>query len=395
MGNKNKYLVQRAVRVVKGIISAIYYSFIKTQRTKTIIFNSACNEEFTWNAKSLFLNGMQSFHTLGYNIYFVIDDQQERMSLIKKYGDFFITSKNKNDRKIILEAAVWVLSTLETPLSGFFLNRHRFVYHLGHGTPIKNIGLMEKNVSIPKKIFYFLNKTNISVFLSTSAFFVEYMSKAFGVKKERIVVAPQPRIDDFISRRDSVLKNKADGYKYILYAPTWRHYSDTKLFPFSDFDLTSFSAQLKKNKIIVLLRLHPRFENESRPFLCENIISFDSKMCADVSDSLWEIDGLITDYSSIYCDYLLLNKPVAFIPYDRIRYEQEIGFSTDYDAITTDMKINSVDDFFRFVSYFDSFDFENHQAELRDKINFMPYGINATEYNVGYIDGEYRKRWSM
>ncbi|NDO80324.1 hypothetical protein CJP72_05900 [Citrobacter sp. NCU1] len=395
MENKNKYLLYRAVRVIRGVMSSIYYSFFSISRTKTIIFNSACNEEFTWNAKSLFLNGMQRFHELGYKTYFVIDNDKERLKLKKLYGDYFITSKSKTDNKIILKSAVWVLSTLETPSSGVFLNRNRFVYHLGHGTPIKNIGLMERNVSTPKRIFYFLNKSNISVFLSTSSFFLEYMSKAFGVKKERIVIAPQPRIDDFISKRERGLIKKVTGYKYILYAPTWRHYSDTKLFPFPDFDLDSFSERLKANKIIILLRLHPRFENDSKPYLCDNIISFDSKKCPDVSDSLWEVDGLITDYSSIYCDYLILNKPVAFIPYDRDLYEKEIGFSTDYDAITTDMKLKTVDDFFNFISRFDSFDFEKYQSTLSGKINFCPDGVSATEYNVRFIDGEYKKRWLM
>ncbi|HHC4763076.1 TPA: CDP-glycerol glycerophosphotransferase family protein [Escherichia albertii] len=393
--NKYKYLFKRASRVFKGVVTSIYYSFFNTKRTKTIIFNSACNEEFTWNAKSLFLNGMDSFHKLGYKTYFVIDNERERLKLTKLYGDYFISTTNKKEKAIILNAAIWVLSTLETPSSGIFLNRHRFVYHLGHGTPIKNIGLMEKNVSFPKRFFYFLNKSNISVFLSTSSYFSEYMAKAFGVSEERIVVAPQPRIDDFLISKKYSYINKREGYKYILYAPTWRHYSETKLFPFPDFDIDSFSEQLNFHKVIILLRLHPRFEHESKPYLCENIISFDSSKCPDVSDALCEIDGLITDYSSIYCDYLILNKPVAFLPYDKDLYEKEIGFSTDYDAVTTDMKIKTTDDFFRFVLSFECFDFVKYQAKLSQKINFLPTNVSATEYNVRLIDKEYKKRWSI
>lgn len=395
MGNKNKYIIERALRVINGVFSSIYYSFLNTKRTKTIIFNSACNQEFTWNAKSLFLNGKEKFNGLGYRTYFVIDDDDKRNNLIKEHGPFFITTKNKYEHKIILQSAVWVLSTLETPSSGIFLNRNRFVYHLGHGTPIKNIGLMERNVSVAKRIFYFINKTNISVYLSTSQYFRNYMAKAFGVNQKRIVVAPQPRIDDFILNKNQKGINKIEGVKYILYAPTWRHYSDTRLFPFSDFNLTKLSQRLKNMNVVILIRLHPRFENESKDYLCENVMSLNSSICPDVSEVLNEIDALVTDYSSIYCDYLILNKPVAFIPYDQSEYEKEIGFSTDYDSITTSVKLRTQEQFLNFIERIEAFDCEKEQSILASKINFLPSNVSATEYNIEFINEEYNKRWSM
>ena len=41
-------------------------------------------------------------------------------------------------------------------------------------------------------------------------------------------------------------------------------------------------------------------------------------------------DSLITDYSSIYLDYMLLERPIIFLPYDLQEYESSVGFTMDY-----------------------------------------------------------------
>lgn len=45
---------------------------------------------------------------------------------------------------------------------------------------------------------------------------------------------------------------------------------------------------------------------------------------------LREIDLLITDYSSIYSDYLLLNRPSMLFPFDFKEYSEEKGERINY-----------------------------------------------------------------
>ncbi|MCP4220690.1 MAG: hypothetical protein GY765_39045, partial [bacterium] len=46
-------------------------------------------------------------------------------------------------------------------------------------------------------------------------------------------------------------------------------------------------------------------------------------------------DLLITDYSSIYFDYLLLDRPIVFFPYDLETYiNEERGLIFEYDRLT-------------------------------------------------------------
>ncbi|WP_273838840.1 CDP-glycerol glycerophosphotransferase family protein [Providencia rettgeri] len=391
--SKNKYLFIRVSHFLKGLLFSLYYSFIYTKRKKTIIFNSSCNIDFTWNSKSLFLNGKEKFEEMGYEIFYVISDKKKREELQKKYGDYFIGNQSLSELNFIYTSAVWVLSTLETPCSGIFLNKNRVVFHLGHGTPIKNIGLCENTPSILKKIFYMLNDTNISLYLSTSEYFSPYMKKAFGTKKSKVIVSPQPRIFDFINRKHNSFeldKNK----KYILYAPTWRPYSNVRIFPFDNFDINQFNNYLIEKNIVFLIRLHPEFEDGVNHYLRSNIINFNSKMCPDVSDALDFTSAMITDYSSIYCDYLLLNKPVAILAYDIEEYNNKIGFSHDYNDILPKYRINSKTALFDFCNLVHGNQFDtSSQEQLCNKLNFVPTDVDVIDYNINIIDQEYKKKW--
>ncbi|HEF8786680.1 TPA: CDP-glycerol glycerophosphotransferase family protein [Providencia alcalifaciens] len=393
--SKNKFLFTRITHFLKGLIFSIYYSFIYTKREKTIIFNSSCNIDFTWNSKSLFLNGKRTLNEMGYKTLYVITDDNKRALLKKQYGDIFISNNNIKELHLIYTSAIWILSTLETPCSGIFLNRKRFVFHLGHGTPIKNIGLCENKPSILKRIFYHLNDTNISLYLSTSDYFSSYMKNAFGTKDRKIIVSPQPRIHDILHRKkNNFLFDRRK--KYILYAPTWRPYSVVKLFPFDNFDINEFNDYLTKENIVFLIRLHPEFENNIGSYLCSNIVNFNTQLCADISDALDFTSAMITDYSSIYCDYLLLNKPVAVLPYDIEEYNEKIGFSHDYNDILPSYRINSINDLIEFckLTHDDSFNI-SHQEKLCKKLNFVPQNIDIIDYNINIIDQEYKRIWEQ
>ncbi|MEX9690614.1 CDP-glycerol glycerophosphotransferase family protein [Providencia sp. PROV254] len=394
---KNKYLILRITHFLKGLLFSFFYSFIYTKRKKIIIFNSSCNQDFTWNAKSLFINGREQLNKLGYKTLFVINDEKKRNLLKKKYGDYFINNQSIKEIHLIYTSAVWILSTLETPCSGIFLNKNRFVFHLGHGTPIKNIGLCENKISILKKIFYLLNDTNISLYLSTSEYFAPYMKNAFGTNINKIITAPQPRIFDITNTKKN--KNNLEfksNKKYILYAPTWRPYLGLKIFPFESFNVSEVNAYLEDLNIIILLRLHPRFEDNLEPFLHDNIINYDTSLCSDISDSLMYTDAIITDYSSIFCDYLILNKPVAVLPYDIEQYTREVGFSHDYKDIFPNYTIYNQNDFLTFCKLVSENKFNTSpQTSLCKKLNFIPEDGNVIEYNIKLIDTEYNKRWKL
>ena len=67
----------------------------------------------------------------------------------------------------------------------------------------------------------------------------------------------------------------------------------------------------------------------------------------DSMEILAGFDGVITDYSSIYIDYLLTEKPLLFLPYDLEEYEQKRGMNFRYMDVTPGPKPVTMDGFMK------------------------------------------------
>lgn len=66
----------------------------------------------------------------------------------------------------------------------------------------------------------------------------------------------------------------------------------------------------------------------------------------DIYPLLPFVDILITDYSSIYYDFLLLNKGILLYPFDKERFiENSNDLAFDYDEFTPGKKVYSMTDF--------------------------------------------------
>lgn len=344
--NKHRYTGNR----LKHIISSLPYAFLSlfSKRDKKLIVFSAMHcRTFDSNSKFLFLHFLNN--EKDYTSYFVINDDELREKLTKEYGNHFIDTRTKEGKKIALKAKTWVVSWLDTPLGGIFLKFRRLVIHLGHGTPLKCIGMMEKDGKLLKKMYYLLCQTNISYSLASSPFVADIIQKSIGFSKKHVLINGQPRTE-VLFKEPLKLSELNNGFTHILYAPTWRQHSKIKLFPFEDFSLTELQNFLSKEKIIIHIRFHPAYEEDIPKDILslENVSLFSAKKYSEIMDYLNLFDVLITDYSSIYFDYMLLERPMIFLPYDLEEYEKTVGFTMDYNEYTPGAKPLS---FFDFLNY--------------------------------------------
>ncbi|CCH49303.1 putative Glycosyl/glycerophosphate transferase [Pseudodesulfovibrio piezophilus C1TLV30] len=146
------------------------------------------------------------------------------------------------------------------------------------------------------------------------------------------------------------LKQRYGFDKLVLYVPTHRRppqwdgkgkpVVEYGLFGPYGFDFHAMEALMEKHNALFVLKLHPlqpfadaasaeHFENSS--FM--HLAAHDDPL-ADVFDFMRSTDVLITDFSSIYFDFLLLDRPVIFTPFDIKEMESTRKFRFDYNEIT-------------------------------------------------------------
>ena len=389
--NQNKYNKKRAKILLKGIFPSFIGIFLPKVK-KRIIFNSTRNEFYNFNTKYLFEYFIK-YHP-EYESKYVINEQEKRDILNKEFGkenNYFIETESLKGMWYALRAKTWVTSAFETPVGGIFLKFNRFVYLLGHGTHFKAIVFNEKSLSLLKVIYYYIIKYNFSYFLTTSKVLIPTYRDAYKCSTEQLIVLGEPRSDRLFSPNTQKLKDFFGSNvlkdNNVLYAPTWRKDTDIQLFPFDDMDWSDFDQFLNKHNINIFLRLHPSYENSLSTYLekSKRIKILDMKVVEEISDILGVFDLLITDYSSIHISFLLLDKPVMFLPYDFELYSDQVGFIGDYDELTPGPKPDSMKSFQNELRLLLKDD--NYYKEEREKASgfFNDYHYDNCKMNVKFI----------
>ena len=202
-----------------------------------------------------------------------------------------------------------------------------------------------KDISIGSNKFVELNPFDYA--LVPGQVFVDTKQKFWGCKKEQILVLGYPRYDLFKyddSNAHSFAESlKKDSQKLIIWMPTFRktnkeEFPEAKIeykydIPLlnSDDDLKKLNELCKKNVIRICVKRHPYqkvYKCEKKTF--SNIVFINNDDLKKEEIELYSLlkytDALISDYSSVSVDYLLLNKPIAFSLDDYNDYKKTRGF---------------------------------------------------------------------
>ncbi len=240
----------------------------------------------------------------------------------KKYAKYLSISK-------------YLFSNSSVPM--YYAKRPEQIYiNTWHGVPLKVMGyerIGQRVNSTENIVRNFLNATHV---IGANHFTAERMfKKAYmldGIYKGKLVDESLPRTDTThtFTREESLQKLAKFGFKtdkkIVIYAPTWKG----KLYNSVNIDLTELKEAVNtlKNKInqdeyTVYLRVH---------YFIYRAISMDkelSKICipftVDTNELLPAVDILISDYSSIFFDFLSTGKPVLFYVPDLADYSENRG----------------------------------------------------------------------
>lgn len=155
---------------------------------------------------------------------------------------------------------------------------------------------------------------------------------AFNIDLNKVKALGCPRTDDFFNK--SLIEGKKKkiyeaypeftGKSIIIYAPTFRDINNNRKEFHPELDFDRLSEELLPEQIFVVCP-HPIMQNAIVDKEYDNI-----RVVRDFStnDMMFVSDLLITDYSSVIFEYVLLQKPIAFFCYDLSTYNR--GFYLNY-----------------------------------------------------------------
>lgn len=236
--------------------------------------------------------------------------------------------------------------------------------NLWHGVGIKNIEFKKQKDSDAEhgKLFNYLrrpvNFVKPDLFLSTSAMMTAHFAECFRIPQSHCIESEYPRctifkkarieLNEFINKyetkeaQDLALRLSKASRSYI-YMPTWRETKDDFLKK-AGFDLPALEAVLKERNELFLFKLHPFTKIKVDTSSYKHILFMDNKM--DIYPLLPLTDVLITDYSSIYYDYLLMpEKEILLFPFDYEEYiESEHDLAFDFNEYTPGTRLYTFKD---------------------------------------------------
>ncbi|ETI91842.1 MAG: Cps2D [Clostridium butyricum DORA_1] len=213
-----------------------------------------------------------------------------------------------------------------------------------HGTPLKHLGNDENTNSMDAAKNMIRNMICSDYIISQNKFNTNAMKSAFilnDIYRGEFIEEGYPRTDTILNTDINYIKNKLEeigikiNKKVILYAPTWRGKvgkvtnNTSKLLE----DIKILKQQVGE-EYEILLKVH-QLEYKYIESISKDEGIYSIPVEWDANELLSITDILITDYSSIYFDFLVTGKPILFYMYDKKEYIDTRG--TYIDVIQENM----------------------------------------------------------
>lgn len=273
-----------------------------------------------------------------------------------------------------------------------FLNINKredqLLVNLWHGSGVKAHDYYDHNLN-PRhmiKLKNYFDKVDLMCVHSLDDRFKLAAMLNFDLRK--VYVTGQARLDCVVKSHGKSILKKIFGEKILQYdhliffAPSYRSnmschagkiFSDN-IFRLDDFDNNVLDEFLKKHNAAIIYKLHPI---EQTAFAGRNFNM--SEHCYEMTDSILfeqdvrydeilnSFDVMVSDYSSIVYDYLLLNRPIVYLLPDFEEYKNSKGFV--FNNISLYMPGEKAYDFENLLKALaEAFDNPDKYADLRNNV---------------------------
>jgi CDP-glycerol glycerophosphotransferase (TagB/SpsB family) len=301
-----------------------------------VVFRSM--PDYSDNARALADYMVENGYTKKYKIYFDVENinrysnRHENITFISckaKYGRYKLKSLYR------LFTAKYLMSTHNNIIDRKRARKKQFLIRLWHGCSFKD-----------RSIYDGIIERNFNFALVPGELFVKTKAYFWNVSEEYILPLGYPRYD-WLRMKDSSAQTIIEAYKknsetkVVLWMPTFRIDKDGKLnesnsitqFPLMDniIKWKDLDECCIENNIVIIVKLHPSQAEYKIPFdSFSNIKKIDNQVFDDTDIPLYKFialtDALISDYSSIGVDYLIVDRPMAFTLDDYEEYKKTRGF---------------------------------------------------------------------
>lgn len=306
--------------------------------------------------------------------YLVDNGYQDKYEIVCASNDFYHLERDSRVKYTSIYRGLYYFLTSKYFFYSFGKypikpSKKQMVVNLWHGMPLKKIGNLE----------YGLENIDYNFFtklVSSSDLFTPIMKTAFNAKDEQMLLVGN-------IRNDELFEEKKD--KNIIWMPTYRNsknYHDSQdafIFSLDESEFEDINTILAEYEYHLYIKLHPLEESQFKfknnysniHMLSEDIIS---QHYGTLYKFLGTTSALITDYSSVFLDYYLLDRPVAFTINDYEEYKEKRGFVfDDIKSLMAGPTISNLEELLKFLlSVINS---EDEFYIVRNKVNSIVNSI--------------------
>ena len=283
--------------------------------------------------------------------YLVDNGYQNKYEIICASNDFYYLEKNESVKYVSIYQGLYYFLTSKY----FFYSFGKYpikpapnqmVVNLWHGMPLKKIGNLEEGLESVDYNFF-------TKLVSSSDFFTPIMKAAFNATDEQMLLVGN-------IRNDELFEEEKD--KNVIWMPTYRNsnnYHDSQdaiIFSLDDNEFRIINKLLLEYEYHLYIKLHPLEESQFKfKNNYSNIHMLSEETISQNYGTLYKFLGttsaLITDYSSVFLDYYLLNRPVAFTINDYEEYKENRGFVfDDVKSLMAGPIVSNLDDLLVFLN---------------------------------------------
>lgn len=321
---------------------------------KTILFESY--PDYSGSPLAIYNELLNKHYDEKFNLLWAVD---KAASINPKFNSVRLFNESKPVKDDIISSANIIIDSNRYIHK---INNHQYRLHTRHGTNLK------------KCAGYSLNIGDVDTLLTTSDTMRKIDAIVYPNKvAQHSTVLGLPANDALFNTVDlyngfiqELTKSESSYSKLIGWFPTYRQHRNApntgskKIYKYglpgiySLNDITQLNDMLAQYNVLLIIQMHHAQAKNYEPIgSYSNIVFIDSNIMKKYSLTLVNImssiDAMITDYSSIYFEYLLLNKPIALMVDDLIEYNDAFGFWYYYPTLVKGQYITKLNHLLSFI----------------------------------------------